>query len=562
MKHKLIGSLSSRKSLKGVLSRNEKITINPNIEPLTVTENGEYKAPENIHGYNPVNVNVPSRYDEGYTEGYNKGNTDGYNSGYENGYQASQDSITLQEKTTTKNGTVTADEGYIGLSKVNVEVPERYNEGYAEGKQDGYNEGYKDGFDDNAPVVEHLEVTNNGTYTPSDDVDGFNVVSVKVPVRYEEGFNDGYSEGKQDGYSEGFQASQDSIKLQEKTTTENGEVTADSGFTGLSKVNVKVPERYDEGYNDGYDNGFGEGVASVKLQTKTITENGEYTPDNGYSGFSKVNVNVPLGKEEQEKTVDITENGTTEITPDEGKVLSKVNVNVDVPIPDGYIKPSGTKEITENGTYDVTEYSSVNVNVPSSGVDTTDYLGLLITQKLGDVYSTVSGTLVPYAFYENEGVKTIELPNIQYLKERCFYGCGNLTTLKLPRLVGYTYQYMASGCSKLVDVDIHNSSYISSYSFQNCTSLKKLDLHKVETIATYAFTGATKFETLIIRTDSVPTLSGTNAFQNTKIKSGGTGYIYVPSALIGEYSSATNWSSFASQFRAIEDYPDICGGAS
>lgn len=571
MKQKLIGSLSSRESLKGVLSRNEKITINPNIEPLTVTENGEYKAPENIHGYNPVNVNVPNRYDEGYTEGYNKGNTDGYqqgnldgyNSGYENGYQASQDSITLQEKNVTKNGTVTADEGYTGLSKVNVEVPERYNEGYTEGKQDGYNEGYKDGFDDNAPVVEHLEVTNNGTYTPSDDVDGFNVVSVKVPVRYEEGFNDGYSEGKQQGYDEGFQASQDSIKLQEKTTTKNGEVTADSGFTGLSKVNVKVSERYNEGYSDGYDNGFDEGVASVKLQTKTITENGEYTPDNGYSGFSKVNVSVtvPLGKEEQEKTVDITKNGTTEITPDEGKVLSKVTVNVDVPIPEGYIKPSGTKEITENGTHDVTEYSSVNVNVPSSGGDTTDNLGLLITQNLENVYSTVSGALVPYAFYENDGVKTIELPNIQYLKERCFYGCDNLTTLKLPRLVGYTYQYMAAGCSKLVDVDIHDSSYISSYSFQNCTSLKKLDLHKVETIGTNAFVGATKFETLILRTDAVPALGGTNAFANTKIKSGGTGYIYVPKALIEEYKSATNWSSFASQFRAIEDYPDITGGA-
>lgn len=35
-------------------------------------------------------------------------------------------------------------------------------------------------------------------------------------------------------------------------------------------------------------------------------------------------------KEEQEKDIDITENGTTEVTPDEGKALSKVTVNVAV----------------------------------------------------------------------------------------------------------------------------------------------------------------------------------------------------------------------------------------
>lgn len=352
---------------------------------------------------------------------------------------------------------------------------------------------------------------------------------------------------------------------QEKTldVVENGDydIFPDSGKV-LSKatVNVEVPDKYDDGYSEGYD----DGVASVKFQTKAITENGEYTPDNGYSGFSKVNVNVPvpLGKEEQEKTVDITENGTTEVTPDEGKVLSKVNVNVDVPIPDGYIKPSGTKEITENGTHDVTEYSAVNVGVSSSGGETTENVGLLVTQKLENVYSTVSGTLMIYAFYENKGVTKIELPNITRLKERSFFNCSNLATLKLPSLDGYTYQYMASGCTNLVDVDIHKSSHISSYTFQNCKNLEKLDLHKVDTINTNAFSGASKFETLILRTESVPTLSGTNAFSGTKIKENGTGYIYVPSALIGEYRTATNWSSFASQFRAIEDYPDICGGAS
>lgn len=39
---------------------------------------------------------------------------------------------------------------------------------------------------------------------------------------------------------------------------------------------------------------------------------------------------IPSPKEEQEKTVDITKNGTTEVLPDEGKVLSKVTVNTNV----------------------------------------------------------------------------------------------------------------------------------------------------------------------------------------------------------------------------------------
>ena len=82
-----------------------------------------------------------------------------------------------------------------------------------------------------------------------------------------------------------------------------------------------------------------------------------------------VNVNIPKQKEEQEKTVNIVENGTTSITPDSGKVLSKVDVNVNVPA-----TPTQSKEvsITENKTETITPDSGYNlsavkviVNVPN-----------------------------------------------------------------------------------------------------------------------------------------------------------------------------------------------------
>lgn len=112
----------------------------------------------------------------------------------------------------------------------------------------------------------------------------------------------------------------------------------------------------------------GEANFPITLQEKSITQNGEYTPDTGYDGFSKVNVNVAdIPATLQEKTATPTTSQQS-ITPDSGyEGLSKVTINA---IPSQYIIPTGELEITENGSYDVTEKASVKVNVPTgSGGD-------------------------------------------------------------------------------------------------------------------------------------------------------------------------------------------------
>lgn len=63
-----------------------------------------------------------------------------------------------------------------------------------------------------------------------------------------------------------------------KTITENGTYQAtDDDADGYSSVTVDVP------------------TSSPNLQSKTVTQNGTVTPDAGYEGLSSVVVNVPAG---------------------------------------------------------------------------------------------------------------------------------------------------------------------------------------------------------------------------------------------------------------------------
>ncbi|MGN0990220.1 MAG: leucine-rich repeat protein, partial [Candidatus Ventricola sp.] len=114
-------------------------------------------------------------------------------------------------------------------------------------------------------------------------------------------------------------------------------------------------------------------------------------------------------------------------------------------------------------------------------------------------------------------------------------------------------------CSALTSISLPEATSIGNYAFQSCSALTSISLPVATSIGSNAFYSCSKLEALILsNADAVCKLDSTNVFNYTLIASG-TGYIYVPSALVDSYKNATNWSTYANQFRAIEDYPEICG---
>lgn len=147
------------------------------------------------------------------------------------------------------------------------------------------------------------------------------------------------------------------------------------------------------------------------------------------------------------------------------------------------------------------------------------------------------------AFQTCTSLTDVSLPLVTSLGDWAFMRCSSLTKINLPLITRLNYLEF-SYCTNLVEASFSNLTYIdSSGIFSNCYNLKQF----------------------ILRSDTICTLAGTNAFSNCHHLYGtynGTynpnrlkdGYIYVPKALVEEYKSATNWSRFATQFRALEDY--------
>lgn len=163
-----------------------------------------------------------------------------------------------------------------------------------------------------------------------------------------------------------------------------------------------------------------------------------------------------------------------------------------------------------------------------------------------------------YAFYRCNNLTKISAINVKTIGQFACSECTALKEINFPK-ASTVGQSVFVGCASLINAEFPFITILYSNTFNGCTSFKKLKCDSLKTINALALSDCTNFDTLILKSNSICNLVNKNAISDTMIARG-KGYIYVPSALVNSYKTATNWSTYASQFRAIEDYPTITGG--
>lgn len=204
-----------------------------------------------------------------------------------------------------------------------------------------------------------------------------------------------------------------------------------------------------------------------------------------------------------------------------------------------------------------TEISSITTG--GSGADENEIISKFVTgESFSGEFINNEIEYIRYGAFAQTHITKVDCPKVEVINGYAFNDCTKLTSINFPKVIqmnGHCFSY----CTSLIEAKFQSPISIEAYIFYNASKLQKCDFNVI-TIYMNTF-ASSALDTLILRrTEKITYLNSKGAFANTPIAKG-TGYIYVPAALIDEYKTATNWVTFASQFRAIEDYPDICGEA-
>jgi len=298
----------------------------------------------------------------------------------------------------------------------------------------------------------------------------------------------------------------------------------------------------------------------------------------------------------QEKTIVITENGTTEVLPDEGYALGKVTANVAVyDAVDDRVKQMVEGTLTEyidDSVTTIRPYAFSNckslsvVDIPNLTVVPVQAFRAAIALKK---VTFPNATEVKNAFDDCINLEEVNFPVAKELADGGgggFSQCKALKKVNAPLVTALDLRATFTYCSALETLkfplvtEIESQSVTSTSSaFYMCTSLKRLEFPKLQTFTPSSiFSGCPSFKSLdlglmtslsfshsqfiravlstfrhlILRSDSVVTATSVSSVTN------GNFIVFVKSDNVEAYKSDTNWSALyeagACTFLPLEEY--------
>ena len=151
---------------------------------------------------------------------------------------------------------------------------------------------------------------------------------------------------------------------------------------------------------------------------------------------------------------------------------------------------------------------------------------------------------------------TSNVTNMSYMFNNC-YALTSIPQLDTSKVRDISSMF--SSCSKLVDIPQLNTIEVTKVSntFYKCSLLETIDITYYNISSTSNSSNfvqnCSALKSLIIREFGANYVLSSNSFTGSGIANG-TGYIYVPRSMVSILQSATNWSTYATQIRALEDY--------
>lgn len=153
-----------------------------------------------------------------------------------------------------------------------------------------------------------------------------------------------------------------------------------------------------------------------------------------------------------------------------------------------------------------------------------------------------------------ENLERAYFPNVKTVSEYAFNSCSRLMSVDFPELEIIEASAF-SHCYKLEKVKFPKVTTINRHAFSTCHSLKTADFSIVTAIHDEAFNGCKALTALILRdTTQICYISG-SALNFTPIQNG-TGFIYVPDAIVSQYKQSSGWSTYAAQIKPLSEYTD------